>query len=169
MTAQPNGARIRLAGWTAYASGVVATIGLVFWFARFAMPNSLVGWLNDVLVLIQYALALPIAIALHRLLGRHNLSFSLSAMIVGIGGMLGVVVFQFLLLVGALTFAQQVVPVTIAILVVGVWLVMTGYLARSEGRLPHSLRMSILAVPYFGFPMWTFWLGRHLLRLADPS
>ncbi len=126
----------------------------------------MVGWLNDVFVLIQYALALPIAVVLHRLLRRHNPSLSLAAMVVGIGGMLAIVVLQFLLVVDALTFAQQVVPVTIAILVVGLWLVITGYLARSTGRLPHSLRMSLVAVPYFGYPIWAFWLGRHLLQLV---
>jgi hypothetical protein len=86
-------------------------------------------------------------------------------MIVGIGGMLSVVLFQLLLLAGALTFAQQVVPVTIAILL-GAWVVTTGYLARSDARLPYSVGMSLLAVPYFGYPIWAFWLGRHLIRLA---
>jgi hypothetical protein len=59
--------------------------------------------------------------------------------------------------------------VSIAILVVGLWLVITGYLGRSTGRLPHSLRMSLLAVPYFGYPIWALWLGRRLLALNDPE
>ena len=161
---------LRMGARAAYLSGAVAALGLVFWFARFAFPGSVIGWLNDVLVMIQYALALPIAVVLHSLLGRHNPRLSLLAMVAGIGGMVSIVVLQFLLVVGALTFAQQVVPVTIAILVVGLWLVITGYLARSTGRLPQSVRMSLLAVPYFGYPIWAFWLGRHLLRLAeDPA
>jgi hypothetical protein len=53
--------------------------------------------------------------------------------------------------------------------VVGLWLVITGYLARSTGKLPHSLRMSIIAVPYFGYPLWAFWLGRHLLQLTEET
>lgn len=85
-------------------------------------------------------------------------------MIVGIGGMVGVVVLQLLLVGGALTFAQQVVPVTIAILVIARSLVITGYLARFTGHLPHSLRMSFIAIPYFGYPLWAFWLGRCLLQ-----
>jgi hypothetical protein len=39
--------------------------------------------------------------------------------------------------------------------------VITGYLARSI--LPNSLRLSLLAVPYLGYPIWAFWLGTHLL------
>jgi hypothetical protein len=157
---------LRMGGWTAYLSGAVAAIGLLLWFARFAFPGSVIAWLNDVFVMIQYALAVPIAVSLHSLLRRYDPGLSLSAMVVGIGGMLAVVVLQFLLVVDALTFAQQVVPVTIAILVVGLWLVITGYLGRSTGRLPHSLRMSLIAVPYFGYPIWAFWLGRHLLDAA---
>jgi hypothetical protein len=46
---------------------------------------------------------------------------------------------------------------------VGSWLVITGWVARSTGRLPNSLLMSILAVPYVGYPVWAFWLGQQLL------
>ena len=157
---------LRLGGWTAYLSGAVAAIGLLFWFARFAFPGSVIGWLNDVFVMIQYALTVPIAVSLHTLLQSYNPGRSLSAMVVGVGGMVAVVVLQFLLVVDALTFAQQVLPVTTAILVVGLWLVITGYLARTTGKLPHGLRMSLIAVPYFGYPIWAFWLGRHLLQLV---
>jgi hypothetical protein len=49
------------------------------------------------------------------------------------------------------------------ILGVGSWLVITGIVARSTGKLPNSVLMSILAVPYIGYPVWAFWLGQHLL------
>ena len=152
----------RLGGWSAYVSGIIAAIGLVLWFARFAFPGGPVGWLNDVLVMLQYALALPIAVVLHALFRSSYPRLSLAALVVGIAGLLAVVVLQFLLVIRALSFAQQVVPVTIAILVVGVWLVLTGYLGRSTGLLPHGLRMSLLAVPYFGYPIWAWWLARTL-------
>jgi hypothetical protein len=118
--------------------------------------------------MIQYALTVPIALALHALFRRYNANLSLLALVVGVAGMLAVVVLQFLLLVRALSFAQQVVPVTIAILVVGAWLAMTGYLGRSTGLLRNSLRMSLLAVPYFGYPIWAWWLARSLFR-KDPA
>lgn len=158
----------QLGAWSAFASGTIATIGLGFWFARFAFPGGRIGWLNDVFVMIQYALALPIAVVLHRLLRHYHPGFSLAAMVVGIVGMLAVVVLQFMLVVRALTFAQQVVPVTTAILVVGGWLVMTGYQGRSTDLLPRGLLMSLLAVPYFGYPIWAFWLGRTLRAQRDP-
>lgn len=43
------------------------------------------------------------------------------------------------------------------------WLVITGFIARSTGRLSNSLVVSAIAVPYLGYPVWAFWLGRHLL------
>jgi hypothetical protein len=121
-----------------------------------------IGWFNDLLVMIQYALALPIAIVLHAVFSRYSPGLSWLALIVGVAGMLGVVVLQALLLVRALSFEQQVVPVSIAILVVGAWLVITGYLGRSTGLFRHSLRMSLVAVPYFGYPIWAWWLARSL-------
>jgi hypothetical protein len=83
--------------------------------------------------------------------------------------MLAVVALQFLLVVRALTFAQQVVPVSTAVLVVGVWLVATGYLGRSTGLLPRGLLMSLPAVPYFGYPIWALWLGRTLQARLAPD
>jgi hypothetical protein len=71
---------------------------------------------------------------------------------------------QLLLIFKVLTFEQQVMWISLAmILGVGSWLVITGLVARSTNRLPNSLLMSILAVPYFGYPVWAFWLGQLLL------
>jgi hypothetical protein len=67
------------------------------------------------------------------------------------------------LLLGVLTFAQQVVWVSLAMVVgIGFWLVVTGVVARSTNRFPNSLRMSLLAVPYLGYPIWAFWLDKQL-------
>ena len=162
---------MRLGGWSAAVSGTIAAVGLVLRFARFAFPGGLVGWFNDLLVMIQLALALPIAVALHVVFSRHHPGVSRLALIVGIAGMLAVVVLQALLLVRALTLTQQVVPMSIAILVVGEWLIITSYRGRSTGLLRHSLPISLLAVPYFGYPIWAWWLARGLLsgRVARAS
>jgi hypothetical protein len=122
--------------------------------------------------MIQYLLALPIPLAFHRLLRAHAPFRSKLVMLIGFAGMIAVVVLQLLLVVGVLSFLEQVGPVTFAmIFVVGAWLMITGYLSRSTGTLPHSMLMSILAVPYFGYPLWAFWLGRHLLsgRMIEQS
>jgi uncharacterized membrane protein SirB2 len=87
-----------------------------------------------------------------------------TATIIGIASMLVVVGLQLLLIFQVLPFEQQVVWVSLAmILGVGSWLVITGMVARSTGRMPNSVLMSALAVPYLGFPVWAFWLGQILL------
>jgi len=160
---------VSLAGWCAYASGVVSIIGIVFLVAMFIgfSTNNLrlqrFGALNDICVIIQYLLALPITLALHQRLKAHGLALSRAAMLIGIAGIIAVVVLQWLLVSGVLTFEEQVGPVSVALLVVGIWLVITGYLGRSNGSLPHSLLMSILAATYLGYPIWAIWLGRQLL------
>ncbi|MBI5829064.1 MAG: hypothetical protein HZB20_05890 [Chloroflexi bacterium] len=78
--------------------------------------------------------------------------------------MLVVVALQLALIFRVLTFQQQAVWVSLAIFVgVGSWLMITGLVARSTGRLPNSVVMSAVAVPYLGYPVWAFWLGRCLL------
>ena len=83
-------------------------------------------------------------------------------MLIGVTGMAAIASLQLLLIMGVMTFAQQFGPVTIAFLVVGVWLLVTGYLGQSSGRLPRGVLYSLLAVPFFGYPIWAVWLGRQL-------
>ncbi len=87
-------------------------------------------------------------------------------MTIGIDANLAIIVLQSLLVVGALTFQEEVGPVLVAFLVLVVWFVMIGYLGSSSGVLPHGVRMGLLAATYVGYPIWAVWLGRHLLRLA---
>lgn len=164
---------MRFGGVAAYVSGVVAAVGVVFliaMFVSFGVGSELAGTfgrVNDVLIAVQYSLALPAAIGLHALLRPRNKRVSRLVLIMGIIGMLAVVVLQLLLVFGVLTFDRQVVFVVLALLVVGAWLVITGYLARP--LLPRSQRMSLLAVPYVGYPIWAFWLGTQLLSRPGPG
>jgi len=166
---------MRFGSAAAYVSGVVAAVGIVFliaMFVSFLVGSELAGTfgrVNDVLIVVQYALALPVAVALHALLRPRHSRMSRLVLVIGIIGILAVVVLQLLLVFGVLTFERQVVMVVLALLVVGMWLVITGNLARSI--LPHSQRMSLLAVPYVGYPIWAFWLGTHLLSrsAAQPA
>ena len=169
--AQLQAPATRVAGWFAYASGVVSVFGVVFFVGMLAVKGPF-GRLNDIFVMIQYLMALPIPLTLHRLLRTRAPVLSKVALLSGMVGMMAVVVLQFLLIAGVLSFEEQVGPVMFAMIVmVGAWLVITGYLGRSTGKLPHSLLVSIVAVPYFGYPVWAFWLGRHLLsgRLIEQS
>ena len=167
---------LRLGGWTAYANGVVSAIGLVFLIAMFASfaagatsPGLVFGWINDVSAMLAALLMLPLVVAVHGLLRPHAPIMSRLAMVIGFGANLAILVLQALLVVGALTFEKEIGPVLIAFIFLVVWLVMTGYLGNSTGALPHGLRMGLLAVTYVGYPIWAFWLGRHLLRLAGEA
>ena len=162
---------IRAAGGFAIVSGIISAIGvvcLITMFVLFATPlkelGLTFGLLNDICVAVQYLLTIPIALALYWILLPHNPALVRLATIVGIAMMLVVIGLQLALIFGVTTFEQQVVWVSLAMIVgVGSWLVITGLVARSTGRLPNSVVMSAVAVPYFGYPVWAFWLGRHLL------
>ncbi len=169
-TAMPD-PLIRAAGAFSIVSGIISAIGVVFlvaMFTLFATPLKSLGLtfglLNDICVAIQYLLTIPIALALYRILLPHNPALIRIATIVGMAMMLVVVGLQLALVFGVLTFEKQVAWVSLAMIVgVGSWLVITGLVARSTGRLPNSVVMSSVAVPYFGYPVWAFWLGRRLL------
>lgn len=162
---------IHVAGIIAFISGIISAVGVVLlitMFVLFATPyrelGLKVGLLNDICVALQYLLAIPIALALHQVLREVHPGLMRTATIIGIASMLVVVGLQLLLIFQVLPFEQQVVWVSLAmILGVGSWLVITGMLARSTGRMPNSILMSALAVPYLGFPAWAFWLGKILM------
>lgn len=162
---------IRAAGALAIVSGIISAVGVLFLIAMFALLATPLkslgltfGRLNDTCIAIQYLLTIPIAAALYRILLPYNPALIRLATVVGIAMMLVVVGLQLALILGVVTFEQQVVWVSLAMIVgVGSWLLTTGLVARSTGRFPHSVLMSSLAVPYLGYPLWAFWLGRRLL------
>jgi hypothetical protein len=150
-------------------SGVLAAIGVAFltaMYASFAVgatPLALAfGRINDVLVMLAYLLAIPVAIAVCRLLRPRAPLMSMVAAVTGIGALGVIVVLQFLLVVGALTFEEEVGPVSIALLILGVWFVLIGYLGRTSGVLPNGVRWGILGATYVGYPIWAFWMSRRL-------
>ncbi len=173
--ALPADPLIRAAGGFALVSGIISAIGVAFliaMFALFATPFKSLGLrfglLNAICVALQYLLTIPVALALGRILLPHNPTLIRIATIIGILMMLAVIGLQLLLIFRVMTFEEQVVWVTPAMLLgVGSWLIITGVVARSTGRLPQSVLMSILAVPYLGYPIWAFWLGRHLLKWSQ--
>jgi hypothetical protein len=158
-------------GVIAMVSGVISAIGVVFliaMFVAFATQHSELGnragLLNDICVALQYLLTIPIALALYRILSAYHPLLIRIATIIGIVSMLIVIGLQLLLIFKVLTFEQQGLWVTLALILgVGSWLVVTGLAGRSTGRLPNSLLMSSLAVPYIGYPIWAFWIGLQFL------
>jgi hypothetical protein len=162
---------IRAGGSFAILSGIVSALGIIFLIAMFiffATPNKSLGetfgMLNDICVALQYLLAIPVALALDQILQPYNPGLIRFATLLGILMMLMVIGLQLALIFGVIPFERQVGWVTLAMIVgVGSWLMMTGLVARSTGRFPHSVLMSGIAVPYLGFPVWAFWLGWLLL------
>jgi hypothetical protein len=163
---------IRVGGLIAIASGIISAIGVMLIIAMFVLLRTplkglalIFGLLNDICVAVQYLLTIPLALALRRLLLPYRAALIQAATIVGIAAMASVILLQLALMFKVLTFRQQGLWVTLAmILGVGFWLMVTGLVARASGRLPHSVVMSAVAVPYLGYPAWAFWLGRLLLR-----
>ena len=164
---------LRLGGWAALASGLISAVGfvcLVLMYVLFAASSTsealAFGWINDVLAVVNGLLMLPVAVAVHVLLRSQRPTASRLALMIGIGADLAIVVLQSLLVVGTLTFQQEIGPVLVAFLFLVAWFVTTGYLGGSSGLLPNGVRMSLLAITYVAYPIWAFWLGRHLLNLA---
>ena len=156
---------VRVAGWCAYASGIVSIFGIVFLVAFFTTFIGLLGTLNDISVIIHYTLTLPIALVLRQLLRPYGPVLSLVAMLLGIVGMVAAIVLQVLLVTGVLSFTQQVGMVITAFMVILAWFVLNGYLGRSTNKLPNSMLLHVLAGLYFGYPVWAFSLGRRLRAL----
>lgn len=165
---------LRSGGMAALASGTIGVvavallIAMVVLFAVGAESTArAVGWVNDLLSLVMYALAIPVALALHALLRPSGPRRSGTIAAVGVLALAAVVILQAILVVGAMTFGQQSVLVSIALLGVGVWLVATGVLGRSIGVLPHGLRNGLIGATYIGYPFWAIDLGRRLRHLAN--
>jgi hypothetical protein len=162
-----------VAGWTALASGVLAAIGVVFlalMFASFAAGSTSTGQtfgrINDVLILVSYALATPSVLAVHALLRTHAPVASGVLAIVGVSAIVAIVVLQAMLVTGVLTFEEQVGPVSVALLILGGWFVVTGRMATSAGLVKHGVRMGVLAAAYVGYPIWAIWIGRRFLAMT---
>lgn len=141
-------------------------LGIVLLVA-FVFRGGVFGPLNDVAVIVQYTLMLPIAVVLRRLLRERGPGLALAATTIGIFGMLAVVVLQSLLVLGAMPFSRQIVLVVPAFLVVLVWFVLCARLAGGDDPVPSGLPLSILAGLYVGYPVWGYTVGRRLLALAQ--
>ena len=170
---------MKLGAGFAYASGAAAAIGVPLLIAMYAVlfrsgkDEPLVyriGGANDLCVLAQYALAVPVAIALHRRNRLTDPQLSLAVTVLGVSAMIAIAALQAMLLAGVLEFEEQVIFVAIAMLLLIIWFVLVGRLGRQNGLLSgRTTLMSILGASYFGYPIWAFWLGRELRRAATEA
>lgn len=151
------------------ASGVVGAIGfgfLVAMFAAFAVgarsTGMALGWVNDVTGVVTLPLAAPGMLALQARLRPHLGAAGDGMLLLGIGSAGAIVALQLLLVTGALEFEEQIGPVMVAYLGLGVWFVATGRIAARTGVLPGGTRLGFLAASYVGYPVWAFRLARRL-------
>jgi hydrogenase-4 membrane subunit HyfE len=85
------------------------------------------------------------------------------ALLIGVFGIVGFVVFQALLITGVMSFSEQIGYVSASALIFGVWIVITGFLGRRSGRLHNSVAVIILGALYIGYPLWAYRVGQQLL------
>lgn len=177
-----------LAGWSAWLSVVANLVGFVFLVLLFAVGEPF-GALNDVASALGFLLAVPVAIALHRLLSPAAPTTSAIATSAGLAGMFSGAMLQTLLVFRVLDFNQTLPGVLLASFGIGLWLVIANVLAWQNSMLPVRLTWfgilsgigylilvpgfwmggqqapsfvagSILAL--FGYVVWASWLGRLL-------
>ncbi|HEY3335354.1 MAG TPA: hypothetical protein VGK16_09000 [Candidatus Limnocylindrales bacterium] len=151
------------------ASGIVGGIGLVFLVGMYtafaAGARSLgmtLGFVNDLTGVITLPMALPGVLALHARVRPYAGRPADALLVVGIGAGGAIVVLQVLLVTKALTFEEQIGPVSAAFLVLGAWFVLSGRLAARAGVLPGGTRLGVLAASYAGYPVWAFRIARAL-------
>ncbi len=159
--------RLAIAGLR--ASGVIGAIGLGFLVAMFAAfgagarsAGMALGWVNDVTGIVTLPLALPGVLALHARVRPRTGAAADALLLVGIGAGGTIVVLQVLLVSGAVTFEEQIGPVSLAFLVLALFFVLYGRLAARSGILPGGTRLGLLAASYAGYPVWAFRIARAL-------
>ncbi len=154
--------RTRLAAWCAMASAIAAAFGIAFIIIFYA-GIGVFGTLNDIAVIIQYSLMLPVALHIHDLLRNAGRPLSAFVVALGLGGILAVIVLQTLLVFDILPFRQQIVMVIPAFLIVTLWFVLIERAGREDDRLPKGTTGAIFAGLVFGYPFWAIELRRRLL------
>lgn len=110
------------------------------------------GGVNDVLTVVQFALLPPVVLALARRLPRSGV-VTVTAWL-GAAAAVGCAALAVLLIVRVMTFAQQVVPQVLTIMVITGWLLTLGLVAHRTRALPRWFSLGALldaAGLLFGF------------------
>ena len=157
-------AMLRLAALCAGISAVVSAFGIVFLLAFFGGLGGQYGTLNDIAVILQYLLMLPIAYMLWRFVLVENKARSMGSMLIGMVGMLTVIWLQSLLVSEQIDFGTYIVIVSTGFLVAVLWFVLNGQMGRKEYEdWPTSVGLDILAGLFFGYPFWA-WKMRNWFK-----
>ena len=141
--------------YAAYLSGVFAILSAVFailffWLEAPGIANGagqqplIWGPLSDICPIVQMLALLVVVQALYRLDRSGAALLERMTYLIGIVGTLGVSILQLLLVVGVISFEQEIGPMLIATAVVGVWLILVHYLGRRQAQL--SARLAGLGI-----------------------
>ncbi len=176
-------------GWSAYVNVAANIIGFVSLFAFFAVGGP-AGIINDISSIFFSLSLIPLALTWHYLHRSLFPSLSLVVAIIGILAIITAAILQALLVFGVVELEQTLRSVLVANAVIGVWLILNGFLARISSTLPRGLAWwSIIAgiglvliivgfwiggqehpltiigglVAFVGILIWAIWLGRLLL------
>ena len=149
------------------ATGIVFLVGMFVAFALEAPSTAMaLGWVNDVLVIVQYALVLPAVVVLHRMFRTRWPRASLVASSLGLLGIAGAVALQSLLVAGVLTFEQEIGPALVSYIPLGIWFVATGSFAARSGIDRRGTAYGVLGASYLGFPIWAMRMAGRLRPLT---
>ena len=186
---------LRFAGWVAYFNAFVFVISLVALMLFFSI-GGLWGTINDSLSVIWMFSYLPLALALFLINRTVNSPLSLISSLVGSLAALAFVVMQFLLVIGQVRFEQTFAAVLAMTTLVGLFILVHGFLARAGHTLPsgltwvmvsygivsvigaigfliggeqHPLAMIGLLLTAVSGVIWVVWFGRFLLSGAALS
>lgn len=167
------GSGSRAVGLVTVASGIIAAVGVVFlggMFAAFAVGaqalGQRLGWINDVLVLVSYALLAPSVLAARTRLLPSAPRLANVTTAIGLASLAGAVVSQGLLVSGVITFEQQVGTFSLFLLALGAYFVPVGWAGRRAGVLRVGPWTGLAATFYLGMPVWAIRLGRQLMDEA---
>lgn len=172
-----NAPLLRVAGWSLILAAIVAVVGMVFLTLMYAsfgagaqQDGERYGAVNDILVVVQYVLMLP-AIAVAYRLGRDRWPGRSAAIAIGGVVLIGLIVLlQGMLIGGAMTFEQQIGPLTVMLVLLAAWFVAVGWLFTELGIVGRGIALGLVAATYVGFPVWAFLLGRALRdRASQPT
>jgi hypothetical protein len=177
---------VRTAGKWAYLAGVAWILGFAALFIFYAV-GGVFGPINDAISIFQFLFLIPVALALHRILGLHAPTVSGVATALGVGAMLVIALLQLLLVLGTVQFELTLRPILLFGAIVGLWWLVTSILGLARGALPagpawagvvagaaiivtaigfvlggqqHPLSAAGFVVGAVAVPVWAFWLGR---------
>ena len=149
----------------AYTSALAAAAGLVF-IVIFFTVGGIFGPLNDIAVIIQYILMLPILHYVHQVgsIRAHPQARRIHA--IGFTGFAAVIALQSLLVVGILPFTIQIFLVIPAFFVGMAWFVRILDLDQ-EGIVPPGKPLAVLAGLVVAYPFWAISFARRVRQRTE--